>query len=823
MMKFINIPAIENLFCSNRLKSLFPSRGSGGETVAHREAIGKWISDTIATTADPGLGAQRNHDARYYDVKTLRELTDNLLESRRHVKPYDVDGLVKELIQAHSKKPIAIMATMHRASREVLIEHLQRELQGDSISLDGIATSLRLVVEAARANFATIDRAEIQWANALLSLSTASPQNVCGRLEAYSDVISTSAPEFLILNKSTATQIQYQVCQQFSLLVEEFLLECRFQEAYTACVWLSQLSPASTFTHILDDVCPYWRTWAAWRPNQARIQRWVTLNAEERKALSHVLCLEGPDSPVSTGSSLMTGVLSRLESNSEVICGSIVIKVPECEEPSRTLERILAVLDAMLEQDSRSFSVFTETFLGNTITTEQLRIFDATLATHDSSITLSVLQFIVNTKGHSAGGLLQLISALNKLNESGDQLRELVTPMILGAIPKYLEPLQAEFQDYAEKGMLLESVGMHLANRLYRLKDATWLVDRLDPNKRELLHRLARLDILQAALSLHDKLQQGSDRLTTGLVVMLKAYCREQLTDQDQSNEEERAFIDEMLRIWTTSRNHEIQKAALFLAKATHIPVDIRRTCLSSVTSVSEKLIEAVCEMENIERACFRITRALTPKSNNAARTVNGCWTDLLEALIHSQGADLALRMCSSLSVKQWFQWQEGLRELFLDGTGRQRLSTPLLQRSSLHWSERLCRDFSRELELVQEATKGPQIRCILLQQEDITVIGQLLRALKLINNNSKITRSVVVGILSNLRPDCRNTQAITDAMSRLTFMSATGLAVSEKLVELLACDRQQNVAEFLATIPQASALLESDMRALNCIGAVYR
>jgi hypothetical protein len=414
--------------------------------------------------------------------------------------------------------------------------------------------------------------------------------------------------------------------------------------------------------------------------------------------------------------------------------------------------------------------------------------------------------------------------ALNKPNEKGDQLRELVTPMILETIPKYLEPLQAEFQDYAEKGMLIQNVGMHLANRLYPLKDAVWLVTRLSPSKRELLRRLAPLDILQAALSLHDMLQQGSNRPTTGLVVMLKTYCRGQLTAQDESNEEEKAFFDEMLRIWTRSRNHDHKKAALVLAQATHIPVDIRQACLSSLTSVSEKLIEAVCEMENVLRACFRITRALTPESiGDAACTVNGHWIDLLEALIHSQGADLAQRMCSSLTVKQWFQWQEGLRKLFLDGTGRQRLSTPLLQRSSLRWSERLSKDFSRELELLQEATKGPQIRHILLQQGDITVIGQLLPVVKLTNNTSKIPKPIVVGILSHLRSDCKNTQVITDAISRLAYMSATGISVSERLVEVLACNRQQNIGEFLATIPHASELLESDTRALDCIGAVYR
>jgi hypothetical protein len=73
-------------------------------------------------------------------------------------------------------------------------------------------------------------------------------------------------------------------------------------------------------------------------------------------------------------------------------------------------------------------------------------------------------------------------------------------------------------------------------------------------------------------------------------------------------------------------------------------------------------LMEAICEMENIERTCFRITQALTPtfggrgQGNEVLRPVNGRWIELLEVLIHSQGADLAPRMCNSLTVKQWFQ-----------------------------------------------------------------------------------------------------------------------------------------------------------------------
>jgi hypothetical protein len=41
-----------------------------------------------------------------------------------------------------------------------------------------------------------------------------------------------------------------------------------------------------------------------------------------------------------------------------------------------------------------------------------------------------------------------------------------MTPSILEAIPTYLELVQMEFQDYAEKGMPLESIGMHFVNRL---------------------------------------------------------------------------------------------------------------------------------------------------------------------------------------------------------------------------------------------------------------------------------------------------------------------------------------------------------------------
>jgi hypothetical protein len=820
MKKLINDFKTEMTLSLNRLRYLVQRRG----TVGNHETIDSWIRDTTAIAADRRIWAPQHFGAHDNDVEDLRQLTNNLLESERRVNPDDVGQFIEELIQAHPQKHVAIMATMHRISRKALEGNLQRKLREHASSLDEIAISLRLVLEADQANFTTIDRTEVRWANALLSLSTASPEDVCGRLESFSDLLTANEPAFQILDMSKATRIQHEACRQFSLFVEELLRESLLQKAYTACSWLSRLDPTSRFALILYKECPDWQKWAVWRPNRTRIQRWVTLNAEQRKIVSDILCLEGPDILTGAESTLMKSVSLHSVSSSEIHHGSLIIKVPDSEEPSRTFERILGILDAILEQDLRSLSVFIKTFLGNTIASEELQIFDAALATKDPSISTSLLQIINKTNGPPAAGLLQLISALNKLDEKGDRLRELVTPMILEAIPKFLEPPQADFQEYVQNGMIIENVGIHLANRLYRLKDAAWLVPRLNGSTREILHHLTAPGILEAALCLYDMLQPSSGRQTTGLAATLKAYCLGQLTGQDEISEEEKVFVEEMLRIRTLSRNLDHRKAALIIAQASHIPVKIRRDCLASLTSIPEKLIESVYEMENTERACFRITRAITQASDDkAARPVNGCWIDLLEALIHSQGADLAERMCSSLTVKQWFQWQEGLRKIFLIGTGRKRLSTPLLQRSALLWSERLSKDFSRELELVQEATKGPQIRYILLQQGDIVTTGQLLPAMKLASNGSKIPRSVIVGILSNLRPNCRNTKSIIEALSRLTFMSTTGIAVSERLVEALARNGRQNVSDILATIPQASELLESDVRALRSIGTVYR
>jgi hypothetical protein len=48
------------------------------------------------------------------------------------VRPDEVDALVKEVIQAHSQIHIAIMATMHKASREVVMANLHRELRANA-------------------------------------------------------------------------------------------------------------------------------------------------------------------------------------------------------------------------------------------------------------------------------------------------------------------------------------------------------------------------------------------------------------------------------------------------------------------------------------------------------------------------------------------------------------------------------------------------------------------------------------------------------------------------------------------------------------------
>jgi hypothetical protein len=803
-------------------KNLKPDNGlrMNGLSFRRRENDNvKWIQRTSARAVDQGILGPHQLRIDHLPVAQLRQATDELIDSNGSMSQDDLDQLLGKAIETHPERVIALMATMHRISTKTLVDILRKEIQLHNEPGQDMATSLRLVIEAQLVNPRIIDRTETRWANVLLLLSTDTLKHISYGLESVTELLSAGEPELRVLH-GLIHRVWRQSCRKYSCHLEGLLRESRFAEAHESCEWLSRLDQKSDLTIVLDEEFPEWHKWAAWKPSCSRIRCWQTLSVDQRRGLADVLSLEGPDMLTGNGSTLRHSILS-LKSPSEIRHRSLIIRIQDDKlcEPSRIFEQLLSLLDNVLTYDSRRFSHFTDMCLKRPVTAEELEFFDAANATGDSSVNLTLLQVLSKSKGLQGVGFVELIPMLNKINESGHKLRGLVAPLVVKDIPRYLDSLQLEFREHVQRNEILEHVGTQLMNRLHRLKDATWLFPKLHTDIKRLLDRLDSPETLKAALNLHDISQKDTSKHRTNLIQILKAYCLVQLTGDSTTNAEDDLFVELLLRTWSQSKNRVHREAALALAQTASIPVSVRHACLTDLQSIPQRLLEAVWNLNNIEQACFRLTCAmvLNPE-DEVVRRLNPCWTRLLEALIEGQGAKLLERMCVSLTMKQWFYWHSGLRKIFLTET--ERPLAPFLQRSAQRWAERLSTSYLRELELIQEATiNGPQVQWVLLGHE-VNTTGRLLQALTLANK--KVPRLVIFGILTKLRADGGNSETISNALCRLSFMSAAGIATSEDLVEAFHESSKQNIIDLLATIQQTSLLPESDLRALKSIEAIF-
>jgi len=784
-------------------------------------AADEWVQQTQNTARTRGDLKSDGAEDDYYALAQLRSHTDAYVKKKGHPSPDQCTNLLTQLIRRHPEKDIAFLACAHGMTREDARQTLVGEFQLHSGQTPEAVKYLRVLLAARQVKPELVDDSEAQWAECLLSLSTSTVRNVGQRLEAFVATLSTGFPGSPLLH-SLVDQVPRDACFQLSNHLEHLRQEVDFGRAYAACAWMSRLHQTSKLIVVLNEVFPRWKIWAEWRPNPARLRIWECMTLEQRNHISKLLSLEGPDVLTGRNRTLREG-LALQENSPEIHIGIITIKVQTgltCDR-LKLLDQLLDALGTALSVSSNGLLYFTQLCLDRAVTCEELRLLEAANVTGNSAISASVLQLLSNHEAVSIQmtAISQLLPALSATGTEGDVLRELISPIVVNTATLRLKSLQDKLRKQTQSGQDVEMDGLRTAELAHSLKNAIWLQPKLDQCLQAFLSQLPSIDMLKALFKVQNIARDLTIDRSSPLTQILDSYCMAHLVDCSSQDSETTGLVEALLPFWMERPDRERREAALTLIQRHWIPSNTRADCLLQLKEAPEKLVHIVGSIGDTNTACVQFAKVLS--SSKVYNTgFAACWRHLLLATIENRGPELAEKLFEQVRIEDWFRWQDDLRKIFSGGTARPASKHLIFQRSFYRWSDRISRDYLSSLKRIDQATShGPALKWVALRLEDAGAIAPILHTLKSLPEGT--SDPVVHVILANLKPSGSNAKLITDALSRLVYITKVGMQASLHVVEGYNQNSKRIPDGLVALILKSEDLAPADERALKAVVAV--
>ncbi|OCK87438.1 uncharacterized protein K441DRAFT_742416 [Cenococcum geophilum 1.58] len=333
---------------------------------------------------------------------------------------------------------------------------------------------------------------------------------------------------------------------------------------------------------------------------------------------------------------------------------------------------------------------------------------------------------------------------------------------------------------------------------------------------------VARQDSLRQQTQLSSQLQEaerGKQDLVSQLVVMQGQFTALQRVQQEDLVAQE---LGEELAHTKTELESSLQEL-----KQCHALIGALETQQGNMSMELQRSQEQMAEISGqraqLESRMRNLENELAEREENHQTLIGqqrSSWQHLLLATIEDRGPELAEKLFEQVRIEDWFRWQDDLRKIFSGGTARPASQHLMFQRSFYRWSERISRDYLSSLKRIDQATShGPALKWVALRFEDAGAIAPILHTLKSLPEGT--SDPVVHAILANLEPSGGNAKLITDALSRLVYVTKVGMQASLRVVEGYNQNSKRIPDGLVALILKSEDLAPADERALKAVVAV--
>lgn len=748
----------------------------------------KWYTDIQAAMANfrpalfttPALG--QVNAVNWFPLTRLQAATDYYLAKKGRMKADERDRRLKSLIMEYPPpKELLIAACAHVMSTEALREIIIGECRVDHAPPhEGLRAYLVTIAGAHYANPEAIKADEEQLAQALIVLlppekHTAIGQHLNVALTRFFSLSTRGEPSEFYTQDFVELFLR-NACINFSERLDVMRSNRQWKLAHEESSWLSEVPGESpTIGHLLSRTFSLWRVWAMWRPNMQRLARWEHFTSDQRRELWDVLGLEGPDFIAKARPTMREGIISLLDPNqpdSSFGYGKLVLQPQDgsAAAASAILDRLLDALDAAQDTSPEALYLFTQLCTRHPVNDRTFRILELVNAITDTEVPKAVLSILTAGPDVGVSAAIQLLPALN--DGPGRELREILTPDIIGSVQAEVQRMQNVFCEQLQRGGG-DGVGMHLHMLGETLSNATWLQPSLTIELQSVLETWPERSELETLFKLRKNVQHSSREISSPLPNMINSYLLASLAGRGEIDNETRNTFDALAQFWQQRHDPICRDVALAIAQRSTISSELRIRCLAQLKEMQRDFVSTLDKMlkKDTDMACVNFASFLASHTWESSNTeAPECWRGILLSMIRQRNDTLLDSSLKFLNVKSWFQFLADVKHVFGDSIIH---DPPDILNPALHrWSKRLTRRYTPTLAELEDALGSlSQLDWIVTAYTNQEPIIALLNVFQ--NPDTATPARTTLLALSKIGS---SSDHICEAISRLPDMTADGI-----------------------------------------------
>ncbi|MCJ1247640.1 hypothetical protein MMC30_004855 [Trapelia coarctata] len=762
----------------------------------------------------------------------LQMRTDLYLNKKGQPASLERDARLVALVEKHAAKDVAMAASAHAMSPQIVREILITHLSVQPGTIYGLTTLLRTIIVAHHVKPSAVSEVEARWARLLAPFSDPGSADVVIDLQQVVESFLMGVPTDLILYPHVLVFVR-RACTQFAGRLKILKANGRWSQAYIITAWLSTLIDSGrsheqlVLEQLLDGSFPNWRIWAGWRPNRNRLSLWEAFGDERRVSLRDLLALEGPDFEGHGKMTFCEGLCAQVARppQSTIRRGDLhlQLKTGSASEAQAVLNRLLFSLDASCKAGPDDLRLLRYLFVGKLIENRAFEILEGVRTMEDASVSSWVLEIFTACDEHGKApvvGMMRLLPALN--TERGVILREALMGYLVEAIPNCIGEIQRTLKRHLLAGGPWDATAIKLQILGKHLREASWLRPQLGASLQLLTDNWPSLADIKELYRLKLDAQSMGYKSTDPLMKKIHGYCLDCLVTPNIIDAPTRRLIGILIGIW--QQPPENDHRAIALAAVHHLDSHqaLCNQCLEQLPALTNGFAHSLrvileCFTQDSKNSCIQLARLLASTPFTDATT---CWRPVLHRMMEKQKSKLIDWSFMELPVDTWLQWLADLGYVFAGLMRSPQLFRPAFLRPNLYqWGQRLAVYLPTLQRLESVTNSEPALKCIMMGCEE-PLSNVIVQCLDLLESYKKeYQQPAMQSIIIMLTLDGHNLREISEALSRLSVATPDGVDTCVRVMELYKQGTASGVAgAILAGWLQASDLFKEDLAALKAV-----
>ena len=762
----------------------------------------------------------------------LQVCTDIYLKKKGQFTSLERDAHLVALVEKHAAKDVAMAATAHKMSPQVVRAILTTHLSVQPGTLYGLTTLLRTIIVANHVQPTAVGEIDARWARILAPFSEPGSKEIVIDLQKVVESFLMGVPTDLILH-SHVLQLVCRACIQFAGRLKGLKANSRWSQAYTISAWLSTIIESGRSREqldlelLLDGNFPTWRIWAVWRPNRTRLSLWDALEDEFRVSLRDLLVLEGPDFEGHGKSTFCEGICALVASSpqSTIVRGDFRLQLmsDSASEVHEMLNRLLHSLDAACSAGPDDLRLLSYLLVDKFFEVGALEMLEGVRTMEDALVSSWVLEICTACDEQGKPPVFEVMQLLPLLNTNrGVKLRKALVGYLVEVIPNCIHEIQTNLRRHLQSGGRWDATAIRLQNLGKHLREASWLQPHLSASLQLSTDSLPLLLNIKDLYRLKLDAQSMGYKNTDPLLEKIHAYCLDYPIAPNTIDAPTRRLIGILIGMWQQppeSDRRAIALAAVHLLSSHHA---LCNQCLEQLPALPDDFAHSLRVIlegftQDNKSSCVQLARLLASIPFTDATT---CWRPVLHRMMEKQKSQLIDWSYMGLTVETWLQWLADLGYVFAGLIRSPSLFRPAFLRPNLYqWGQRLAVYLPTLQCLESTANSKPALKFIMMGCEEplSNVIVQCLDLLE--SYKAEYQQPAMQSIITMLTADGHNSREISEALSRLSVATTDGVDTCVRVIGLYQQGTAPGVAgAILAGWLEASDLVKEDLAALKAV-----